>query len=63
MLIYLLIIVGLLLLAGIVVWRISDWEYIDKYNRKFYKNSYHIYYDRKIIRKIGGVEKMNDDII
>jgi hypothetical protein len=49
---FFIIIVSLLVLAGIILWRISDWKSIDKYNQDFYENGYHTYYDRKIIRKI-----------
>lgn len=29
----------------------TDWEAIDKQNRQFYVDGYHIYYDRKILRQ------------
>ena len=29
----------------------TDWEVIDKQNRQYYIDGYHIYYDRKIIKK------------
>ena len=29
----------------------TEWEAIDKQNRQFYVDGYHIYYDRKILRK------------
>ena len=29
----------------------TDWEVIDKQNRQFYVDGYHIYYDRKILRQ------------
>lgn len=45
-------IVSLLVLASITVWSITDWRALDEYNQQFYENGYHIYYDRKIIRKI-----------
>jgi len=57
MLINLLIIVCLLLLVGIIVWCTSDWKRVDEYNQNFYENGYHMYYDRKIIRKNGTVKK------
>lgn len=44
------IIIGcLLVIAGVVVWCVTDWKAIDKYNQQFYENGYHIYYDRKLI--------------
>ncbi|MBP1593211.1 MAG: hypothetical protein H6Q12_229 [Bacteroidetes bacterium] len=55
-LLFFLIIVILLVVASIIVWRISDWEFIDKFNKGFYQNGYHIYYDRKIINKIVSEE-------
>jgi hypothetical protein len=57
MFVNLLIIVCLLLLVGIIVCCTSDWKCIDEYNRNFYKNGYHMYYDRKIIRKNETVKK------
>lgn len=29
----------------------TDWKAIDEQNRQFYADSYHIYYDRKILRQ------------
>ena len=29
----------------------TDWEAIDEQNRQYYKDGYHIYYDRKILRQ------------
>ena len=29
----------------------TDWKAIDEQNRQFYVDSYHIYYDRKILRQ------------
>ena len=57
MFVNLLIIVCLLLLVGIIVWFTSDWRCIDEYNQNFYKNGYHMYYDRKIIRKNETAKK------
>ena len=50
------IIVCLLILAGVIVWCVTDWKAIDKYNQQFYENGYHIYYDRKILRRLYGEE-------
>ena len=33
----------------------ADWKEIDRNNRLYYVNGYHIYYDRKILRKINSV--------
>ena len=30
----------------------TDWKAIDKQNRQFYVDGYHIYYDRKILRRL-----------
>ncbi|MBP1593366.1 MAG: hypothetical protein H6Q12_384 [Bacteroidetes bacterium] len=49
--IFFIIIVSLIVLAGIIVWRICNWKSIDKYNQNFYEDGYHIYYDRQIINK------------
>lgn len=43
------LIVGAVLL--IFVCYKTDWKSIDKQNRKFYVDGYHIYYDRKILRQ------------
>ena len=48
---FFIILAVLLVLAGIIAWRISDWGLIDKYNQRFYENGYHIYYDRRIIKQ------------
>ena len=32
-----------------------DWKEIDRNNRLYYVDGYHIYYDRKILRKINSV--------
>lgn len=29
----------------------TDWKAIDEQNRQYYVDSYHIYYDRKILRQ------------
>ena len=29
----------------------TDWKAIDKQNRQFYVDGYHIYYDRRILRQ------------
>ena len=29
----------------------TDWKTIDKQNQQFYVDGYHLYYDRKILRK------------
>ena len=29
----------------------TDWEVIDKQNRQYYIDGYHIYYDRKILKQ------------
>lgn len=33
----------------------TDWKGIDRNNRQYYVDGYHIYYDRKILRKIKSV--------
>lgn len=33
----------------------NDWKEIDRHNRQYYVGGYHIYYDRKILRKIKPV--------
>ena len=34
-----------------LVWFKTDWKTIDEQNRQFYVDDYHIYYDRKILRR------------
>ena len=48
--------VSLPVLASIIVWRKTDWKALDEYNQQFYENGYHIYYDRKIIRRIENAK-------
>lgn len=33
----------------------TDWKGIDRNNRQYYVDGYHIYYDRKILREIKSV--------
>lgn len=54
------IIVCLLILAGVIVWCVTDWKAIDKYNQQFYENGYHIYYDRKIIAALEQEEQQQN---
>ena len=40
-----------------------DWKEIDRNNRQYYVNGYHIYYDRKILRKINSVTNHKKETI
>ena len=39
----------------------TDWKAIDKQNRQFYVDGYHIYYDRKILRQ-KEVEQLKSEL-
>lgn len=41
----------------------ADWKEIDRNNRLYYVNGYHIYYDRKILRKINSVTNYKKETI
>lgn len=56
------IIIGcLLVIAGVVLWCVTDWKAIDEYNQQFYENGYHIYYDRKLIAHLKKNNKWGND--
>lgn len=54
-LIYIIAILFVVLIFFIVFSLKIDWKEIDRNNRQYYVNGYHIYYDRKILRKINSV--------
>lgn len=54
-LIYIIAILFVVLIFFIVFSLKIDWKEIDRNNRQYYVNGYHIYYDRKILRKIKSV--------
>lgn len=41
----------------------TDWKGIDRNNRQYYVDGYHIYYDRKILRKINQVTNPKKETI
>ena len=41
----------------------TDWKGIDRNNRQYYVDGYHIYYDRKILRKINSVPNHKKETI
>ncbi len=41
----------------------TDWKEIDRHNRQYYVDSYHIYYDCKILRKIKSVTNHKKETI
>ena len=54
-LIYIIAILFVVLIFFIVLFLIIDWKEIDRNNRQYNVDGYHIYYDRKILRKINSV--------
>ena len=54
-LIYIIAILFVVLIFFIVFSLKIDWKEIDRNNRQYYVNGYHIYYDRKILREIKSV--------
>lgn len=56
-LIYIIAIPLVILIFFIVLSLKTDWKEIDRHNRQcqYYVGGYHIYYDRKILRKIKSV--------
>lgn len=41
----------------------TDWKGIERNNRQYYVDGYHIYYDRKILRKINQVTNPKKEMI
>ena len=41
----------------------ADWKEIDRNNRLYYVDGYHIYYDRKILRKINSITNYKKETI
>ena len=41
----------------------TDWTGLDRNNRQYYVDGYHIYYDRKILRKINSVTNHKKETI
>lgn len=54
-LIYIIAILFVVLTFFIALSLKADWKEIDRNNRLYYVDGYHIYYDRKILRKINSV--------
>ena len=54
-LIYIIAIPLVILIFFIVLSLKTDWQEIDRHNRQYYVGGDHIYYDRKILRKIKSV--------
>ena len=52
-LIYIIAILFVVLTFFIALSLKADWKEIDRNNRLYYVDGYHIYYDRKILRKIN----------
>lgn len=54
-LIYIIAILFVVLTFFIALSLKADWKEIDRNNRLYYVDGYHIYYDRKILREIKSV--------
>ena len=62
-LIYIIAILFVVLIFFIVFSLKIDWKEIDRNNRQYYVNGNHIYYDRKILRKINSVTNHKKETI
>lgn len=62
-LIYIIAILFVVLIFFIVLSLKTDWKGIDRNNRQYYVDGYHIYYDRKILRKINSVTNHKKETI
>lgn len=62
-LIYIIAILFVVLTFFIALSLKADWKEIDRNNRLYYVDGYHIYYDRKILRKIKSVTNHKKETI
>lgn len=62
-LIYIIVILFVVLTFFIALSLKADWKEIDRNNRLYYVDGYHIYYDRKILRKINSITNYKKETI
>lgn len=62
-LIYIIAILFVVLTFFIALSLKADWKEIDRNNRLYYVDGYHIYYDRKILRQIKPVTNHKKETI
>lgn len=62
-LIYIIAILFVVLTFFIALSLKTDWKETDRNNRLYYVDGYHIYYDRKILRKINSVTNYKKETI
>ena len=62
-LIYIIAILFVVLTFFIALSLKADWKEIDRNNRLYYVDGYHIYYDRIILRKINSVTNYKKETI
>ena len=62
-LIYIIAILFVVLTLFIALSLKADWKEIDRNNRLYYVDGYHIYYDRKILREINSVTNYKKETI
>lgn len=62
-LIYIIAILFVVLTFFIALSLKADWKEIDRNNRLYYVDGYHIYYDRRILRKINSVTNYKKETI
>lgn len=48
-----------LLLFGVLYLK-TNWQEVERQNQQYYVNGYHIYYDRKILRKMNNNNKTKE---
>ena len=63
LLIYIIAILFVVLTFFIALSLKADWKEIDRNNRLYYVDGYHIYYDRKILRKINSITNYKKETI
>lgn len=50
----------IVLMAFVVLYLKTDWQEVERQNQQYYVDGYHIYYDRKILRKMNNNNKTKE---
>lgn len=50
----------IVLQAFVVLYLKTDWQEVERQNQQYYVDGYHIYYDRKILRKMNNNNKTKE---
>lgn len=59
-LILIIVVPTIVLLLFVVLYLKTDWHEIERQNQQYYVDDYHIYYDRKILRKMNNNYKTKE---